>query len=77
MHAAAALKEEANIVIEVIWHIGKSNTYRLDVLWGQWIKLVQVAFTSELLENQRKDLGFFKLFSLISAGPHKPKKLTA
>ena len=28
LHAAAALKEEANIVIEVIWHIGKSNTYR-------------------------------------------------
>ena len=35
--------------------------YLLDVLWGQPIKLAQVASTSELLENQRNDLVFFKL----------------
>ena len=33
----------------------------LDVLWGQPIKLVQVASTSELLENQRNVLGLFKI----------------
>ena len=35
--------------------------YTLDVLWGQPIKLVEVASTSELLENQRNDLVFFKI----------------
>jgi hypothetical protein len=33
----------------------------VDVLWGQRIKLAQVASTSELLENQRNDLVFFKI----------------
>ena len=33
----------------------------VDVLWGQPIKLVQVASTLELLENQWKDLVFFKI----------------
>ena len=33
--------------------LGKSvSTYLLDVLWGQPIKLAQVAFTSKLHENQ-------------------------
>ena len=35
--------------------------YCLDVLWGQPIKLSQVASTSELLENQQNDLVFFKI----------------
>ena len=35
--------------------------YIVDVLGGQPIKLIQVAFTSELLENQPKDLVFFKI----------------
>ena len=35
----------------------------LDVLWGQPNKLIQVAFTSELLENQQNDLVFFKIIS--------------
>ena len=35
--------------------------YLLDVLCGQPIKLAQVASTSELLENQRNDLVFFKI----------------
>ena len=39
----------------------KRNHYILDVLWGQPVKLVQVASTSELLENQRNDLVFFKI----------------
>ena len=38
--------------------------YLLDVLWGQLIKLVQVASTSES-------------FPLISVGPQKSQKLTA
>ena len=33
----------------------------LDVLWGQPIKLAQVASTSEWLENQRNNLAFFKI----------------
>jgi hypothetical protein len=36
-------------------------SYLLDVLWGQPIKLAQVASTSELLENQWNDLVFFKI----------------
>ena len=46
-----------------------SSTYIVDVLWGQPIKLAQVASTSELLSS--------KSFPLISAGPQKPQKLTA
>jgi hypothetical protein len=46
-------------------------------LWGQPIKLAQVASTSELLENQWNDLFPSKSFPLISAGPQKPQKLTA
>ena len=34
------------------WHL----TYLVDVLWGQPIKLVQVASTSELHDNQWNDL---------------------
>jgi hypothetical protein len=37
------------------------STYLLDVLWGQLIKLAQVASISELLENQWNDLVFFKI----------------
>jgi hypothetical protein len=33
----------------------------VDVLWGQPIKLVQVASTSELRKNQQNDLLFFKI----------------
>ena len=36
-------------------------TYILDVLWGQLIKLAQVASTTELLENQQNDRVFFKI----------------
>jgi hypothetical protein len=47
-------------------------------LWGQPIKLVQVASTSELLENQQSTFVFFsKSFPFISAGPQKPQILTA
>ena len=35
--------------------------YILDVLWGQPIKLAQVASTSELRENQWNDLLFFEI----------------
>jgi hypothetical protein len=44
---------------------GKSNillhTYIIDVLWGQRIKLIQVASNSELRENQLNNLLFFKI----------------
>ena len=50
--------------------------YVLDVLWGQPIKLIQVASNSELREYQWKDLLFFEIVP-ISAGPQKPQKLTA
>ena len=53
------------------------STYLLDVLWGQPIKQNQVASTSELLENQQKDLFSSKSFPHIPARPQKPKKLTA
>ena len=49
--------------------------YKLDVLWGQPIKLIQVTSNSELRENQWNDLLF--LFPLIALGPQKPQKLTA
>ena len=37
------------------------DAWILDVLWGQPIKLAWVASTSELLENQLNNLGFFKI----------------
>ena len=44
------------------------HTYLLDVLWGQPIKLAQVASTSELHENQRNDLLFFEIVPGHSCG---------
>ena len=38
-----------------------SAPYLLDVLWGQPIKLIQVASNSELRENQWNDLLFFEI----------------
>ena len=45
----------------------------LDVLWGQPIKLAQVASTSELLEFNEMAFFSLKLFPVISAGPQKYK----
>ena len=45
----------------------------IDDLWGQPIKLAQVASTSELIENQRNDLLFFEIVPCHSAGPQKYK----
>ena len=42
-------------------HSTVSHTYLLDVLWGQPIKLIQVASTSEFCENQQSDLLFFEM----------------
>ena len=44
-------------IFEKLWN----GWYILDILWGQLIKLVQVASTSELRENQRNDLLFFEI----------------
>ena len=41
--------------------ITKGTVYILDVLWGQPIKLIQVASNSELRENQWNDLLFFEI----------------
>ena len=57
-------------------HIHSTFIYCLDVLWGQPIKLIQVASTSELLEHQWISLFSSKSFPLISAGPRKPQNLT-
>ena len=44
------------------WDFNFLHTFcTLDVFWGQQIKQNQVASTSELLENQRNDLVFFKI----------------
>jgi len=45
----------------------------LDVLWGQPIKLVQKASTSELRENQRNDLLSFEIVSCHFCGAQKYK----
>jgi hypothetical protein len=42
--------------------------YIIDVLCGQPIKLIQVASTSELHENQRNELLFFEIVSCHSFG---------
>ena len=52
------------------FELGGAFWYIVDVLWGQPIKLVQGASTSELLENQQNDLAFFKI-------PHFCKALKA
>ena len=35
-----------------ISEMSRIHTYILDILWGQWIKLIQVASNAELHENQ-------------------------
>ena len=52
------------VLLNSIWYIrhGLLNSpYILDVLWGQPIKLIQEASTSELHENQRNNLLFFEI----------------
>jgi hypothetical protein len=39
----------------------RGSTVILDVLWGEPIKLIQVASNSELRENQWNDLLFFEI----------------
>ena len=45
-----AMKQLVNLKVDV--KIVSNSTYILDVLWGQPIKLIQVASNSELSENQ-------------------------
>jgi hypothetical protein len=59
-----------------VWKNPHKNVFWLDqwivdVLWGQPIKLIQVASNSELRENQWNDLLSLKLFPLIASGPQK------
>ena len=65
-------------VFDVTTSKALNDSYLLDALWGQPIKLAQVA---SLLQNcltiNRTNLFSSKSFPLISAGPQKPQKLTA
>ena len=49
------------------------TTYIVDVLWGQRIKLIQVASHSELHEYQWNDLLFFEIVPSPALGPRKYK----
>ena len=59
-----ATKEQIIILVlrvQLSMALKRRSSCKLDVLCGQPIKLIQVASTSELLENQRNDLVFFKM----------------
>ena len=47
----------------------------LDVLWGQRIKLIQVASNSELCENQWNDLLFFEIVPSHCFGASEASKI--
>ena len=47
----------------------------VDVLWGQPIKLIQVASTSELHENQQNDLLFFEIVPCHCCGASEASKI--
>ena len=49
--------------------------YLVDVLWGQPIKLIQVASTSELHENQPNDLLFFEIVPCHCCGASEASKI--
>ena len=49
------------LIANVFLQVSEDNIYIVDVLWGQSIKLIQVAFNSELRENQWNDLLFFEI----------------
>ena len=51
------------------------GTYLLDVLWGQPIKLIQVASNSELRENQWNDLLFFEIVPSHCFGASEASKI--
>jgi hypothetical protein len=50
-------------------------TVTLDVLWGQPIKLIQVASNSELRENQWNDLLFFQIVPSHCFGASEASKI--
>ena len=41
--------------------ISEISLCSIDILWGQPIKIIQVASTSELHKNQQNDLLFFEI----------------
>ena len=49
--------------------------YLVDVLWGQRIKLIQVASNSELRENQWNDLLFFEIVPSHCFGASEASKI--
>ena len=51
------------------------STYIVDVLWGQRIKLIQVASNSELRENQWKDHLFFEIVPSHCFGASEASKI--
>ena len=52
-----------------------STKYLVDVLWGQPIKLIQVACISELRENQRNNLLFFEIVPSHCFGASEASKI--
>ena len=51
------------------------DTYSVDLLWGQRIKLIQVASNSELRENQWKDHIFFEIVPSHCFGASEASKI--
>jgi hypothetical protein len=49
--------------------------YLVDVLWGQPIKLIEVASISELRENQWNDLLFFEIVPSHCFGASEASKI--
>ena len=62
--------EPCDIYASSIWY------YRLDVFWGQPIKLIQAVSTSEFHEYWWKDIDFNCLVPWLFAGPQKPQTFT-
>ena len=57
----------------ILFFIKNAENYSIDVLWGQPIKLAQVASTSELRENQQNNRLFFEIVPCYFCGPQKYK----
>ena len=48
-------------MFQITFMYKQAYVYVIDILWGQRIKLIQVASDSELHENQWNDLLFFEI----------------
>ena len=57
------------------WLLRHKQCRSVDVLWGQQIKLIQVAYNSELSENQWNDLFFFEIVPFYCFGASEASKI--